>query len=137
MAGVTCPQCGQLMAYVAELSGANVSCPRCHAAFAMPVAAVEPPPIIRRFTKAEKRQDPAKRYARTAMMVGALGGVAGVPLGAVLSQFMPLYGGFLTLGQPFSPARMQLLLGHCVLVGVLGAVFGAIAGFAKELFSDL
>lgn len=44
---VHCPRCGQSLAYVAELAGRGVSCPTCHARFAMPGPAPEPqaPPL--------------------------------------------------------------------------------------------
>lgn len=47
-------------------------------------------------------------------------GIIGVVLGFFLSQYFPVWGGILALGEPFSPARIRLAAGHMIVFGLLG-----------------
>jgi len=51
-------------------------------------------------------------------------GLLGAILGYTASQFYPLWGGILALGQPFSPARQSLIPGHVVAFAFVGIALG-------------
>ncbi|MBC5793256.1 MAG: hypothetical protein H8Z69_04455 [Nanohaloarchaea archaeon] len=51
-------------------------------------------------------------------------GIIGIAVGFLLSQYFPIWGGILTLGEPFSPARLRLAVGHMIVFGLLG-ILGA------------
>lgn len=60
---------------------------------------------------------------KTKVLVTLVAAIIGVPIGYYVSQYMPLWGGFLTLGTPFSPARLRLAPGHMV---AFAFVFGCV-----------
>jgi uncharacterized membrane protein len=74
-----------------------------------------------------------------AVLGAAIGAVVGVivlgVVGLILSQYSPVFGGFieLNLAQPWSPARMNLIPVHLFVFGITGLVLGAGAGFLLGL----
>ena len=62
----------------------------------------------------------------------AFGLVIGAELGFLAAQLFPLWGGWLMMGEPYSPHRYQLVPGH---VAVFAALFGVV-GFGAGWLLD-
>lgn len=144
---VACPNCGQK----AVFDGRNVICLNCSNNSGQPTETEtpppSPPPIVPRFeietdaprpgsTPAITPQDstpagtPQDSLGQSVVKWAFLGGACGAALGGfggiVASQFFPLWGGFLaTIAEPFSPARLHLLVGHFFGCGIAGGAVGA------------
>lgn len=80
-----------------------------------------------------KRPDPTKII----ILWAAIGAGACAALGLFMSQFMPVFGGFLelNLAQPFSPARLALIPIHLFAFGLLGGVLGG-GIMALKIFNE-
>jgi hypothetical protein len=67
-----------------------------------------------------------------ASFIGAIAGaLAFACVGLVLSQYWPVFGGFLekNLAQPLSSARMSLIPIHLLAFGLIGLALGGAGGF--------
>lgn len=58
------------------------------------------------------------------IIVLVLGIVGGIVTGILLSQYAPLFGTWEKFGEPWSPARMQLISIHVAVFLVVGALGG-------------
>jgi len=76
--------------------------------------------------------------ARSAIIGGVIGLVAGMFFGLLSSQFFPMFAGVLerNLAQPFSPARLGLIPIHLFLLGLIGSVIGAVVGVVAGANKD-
>lgn len=70
-----------------------------------------------------------RKHFITSLIVG---GLFGALIGLIASQYFPLYGGIMTLGQPFSRTRMTLMSGHVFLFLTLGIGAGLLYNSIKN-----
>jgi hypothetical protein len=79
-----------------------------------------------------RKPQPARSVVTWCIFGGLLGAGATVPIALLLSQFAPVFGGFLerNLAHPFSPARLGLIPVHLFAFGVVGVAIGAGIGAA-------
>ena len=93
---------------------------------------VSPPADSRtRRTEAPKRK--ARTVGQRVVIAGLIGAgiavVPAIPLALVVSQFWPLFGGFIALiAEPFSPASLHTIPTHCIAFGIGGIVLGGAIG---------
>ena len=61
-------------------------------------------------------------------------GAGGCGLGYLMSQYMPVFGDFLSIhmGQPFSPARRAYIPIHVLVGGCLGCTGGGVLAFLSR-----
>lgn len=58
--------------------------------------------------------------------------VVGAMLGVPVSQYAPIFGGFATMGRPWSQARMSLLGEHVLAFAIVGGGLGFLVTWAKS-----
>jgi hypothetical protein len=66
------------------------------------------------------------------ILIGAvICGIASAFVGLILSQYWPVFGGFIenNLAEPWSSARIHLIPVHVLALGLIGAFFGGVLGF--------
>src|SRR5262249_12584546 len=81
-----------------------------------------------------RRRRPASDLTNVLVVWGAIGFGIGVAGGLWMSQYMPLFGDWLSIhfAQPWSPARMNYIPIHVLVCGVLGAVGLAAFGWVSN-----
>lgn len=94
------------------------------------------PRVGARDRKRSPRRTPGQVVVWTASVSGGAGAVAGILLGAILSQFWPLYGWWTYVAEPFSQARLTVLPGHCLLCGLVLGIVAALGGAAYAYLSS-
>ena len=96
-----------------------------------------PGPNRREQSSQLQRPPNATKFVIASIVGAAFVGIIFVFIGILLSQFAPVFGGFLekSLAQPFSPARLSLIPVHVFVFGIVGIVFGgalgSLIGFAQ------
>jgi p-aminobenzoyl-glutamate transporter AbgT len=88
-------------------------------------------PVAARAPPLPRRNDPKTPAVVTGSLFGAFAGVIVLGfLGLILSQYWPVFGGFLdmNLARPWSPARKNLIPIHLLVFCVTGIVLGTGAG---------
>lgn len=58
--------------------------------------------------------------------------VVGAAVGVPVSQYAPIFGGFATMGQPWSPARQSLLGTHVLAFAIVGSGLGYLVTWLKS-----
>lgn len=128
---MNCPHCSAILAESPELSGQIVACPVCRRQFAL---APEAPPAaqVRAAGSYPFRHQPrgqGKAILAWGMMVGLLLALTFSFASIWVSQYWPLFGGFLTtIAEPWSKARMHYMPHHIIAGAFAGLALGGIFG---------
>ncbi len=152
---LACPHCCQSVEIATEFLGLPATCPGCHTVFpsrpsgfsprigelpavprpvvtqrvAPPRSSPAPPP---RLSPALVNRTLGQRTARVGFLWGIVGTTVGAVLGAICSQFWPPFDVWLVLAAPFSPARLQGLPKHVLILGLAGGL--VTGGLASLLY---
>lgn len=135
-----CNSCHHRVETSARSIGLNIPCPGCGQIVTIPkLKRVDPKPAIAEpalVVHQPEQQLAASSTQPTAPGSKALWGLAGamvavlmlMPIGFLLSQYAPVFGGILMMGDAWSPTRMALIPGHLLLFGLIGINLGALGG---------
>lgn len=133
-----CPACQKVLKTSDEGVGRKTSCPRCGQRMLIPPRVqVQDKTVLGLSMPARRRDDqdePRGLGTRTKTdsivffgIIGAMIGCIGLALiGLVLSQYWPVFGGFIenNVAEPWSRPRESLIPIHLLVFGVLGLVLG-------------
>ena len=128
---VFCPHCNMKQVIDRDLLGEDVDCPGCNVDFTAELEDDREP--VRRRTSRKTQPN----LLKTVVVWSLLGTGVLAALGIFLSQFAPVFGGFLenNLARPFSPARLRLIPIHLFAFGLVGGLIGAAIPILRDYAS--
>jgi len=143
-----CSKCDKRIKAFARRAGRKTACPRCGQRLLIPS------PARNRTLLGEARtglnvkgvadeeattEGVLNTFSRHIFKIAGtvIGLIAGPVVGYYSAHYFAIYGGFLLLGVPHSPARDQLVPGHVLLWTVIMCLVGFGLGLLLDLFSEV
>jgi hypothetical protein len=140
---INCPFCQAKLSIPTEANGKRLKCSNCGNIFPGPPLQSKPPIELPQIQINTKTSGTKSRKARSKAISGQLSqdrillnvifafaaAIASVPVAVLLSQYYPLFGGFLNgIASPWSPARRSAIPVHIVAFAIIGFIFGPVIG---------